>query len=322
VRRREFITWVVGAAASWPLIGSAQETRRIYRLAILTGGRRDAPQFVAFFDELGRLGFFEGKNLTLVPGGFNVSYDQLAAQAAEMIKAAPDVIFTPGGVHTRAAQTVTQTVPIVGGSDDMLTDGLVVSLARPSGNTTGISMLSPELDSKRQDILIEAVPGVHRMAALADSNLRSPHLQMLHDAARAHGVVLSIFFASKPEEIAPAINEAKASGAEALNVLATPLFVENRRIVFEHVAALRLPAIYQWPEMAKQGGLLAYGPPVTELYRQRARMIVKIFRGAKPADMPVEQPTRFELVINLKTAKVLGLEVPPTLLARADEVIE
>jgi putative ABC transport system substrate-binding protein len=111
VRRREFITWVVGAAASWPLIGSAQETRRIYRLAILTGGRRDAPQFVAFFDELGRLGFFEGKNLTLVPGGFNVSYDQLAAQAAEMIKAAPDVIFTPGGVHTPAAQTVTKRCP-------------------------------------------------------------------------------------------------------------------------------------------------------------------------------------------------------------------
>jgi putative ABC transport system substrate-binding protein len=278
---------------------------------------------LAFFNELQRFGFIEGQNLNVIPGGFDVRFEQLAELAAAMVKAAPDAIFTTGGLITRAAQEATRTVPIVGGSEDMIAEGLVASLGRPGGNTTGISMLSPELDGKRQDILIEAAPGVRRMAALADSSVILPrHLQALQDAAREYGVVLSFFSAGKPEEIVPSINDAKAWGAESLNVLATALFSDNRRIIFERVAALRLPAIYQWPEMAEEGGLAAYGPRNAETYRQRARMIVKILRGAKPADIPVEQPTQFELVINLETAKAIGHEVPAGLVLRADKVIE
>jgi putative ABC transport system substrate-binding protein len=206
----------------------------------------------------------------------------------------------------------------------MVAAGLVTSLARPGGNTTGISLLSPELDGKRQDILMEAVPGSRRMAALADSNVTPPrHLEALQKAARARGVELIVFGVSKPEQIAPAINDAKASGAEALNFLATPLFGgSHRRAVIERVAALRLPAIYQWPEMAEEGGLAAYGPRQTQIFRQRAQMVVKILRGAKPSDIPVEQPTHFELVINLQTAKAIGYEVPAGLVLRADKVIE
>jgi putative ABC transport system substrate-binding protein len=208
-------------------------------------------------------------------------------------------------------------------TEDMVGSGLVASLARPDGNTTGITLLSPELDSKRQEILIEAVPGARRMAALADSNVSPPpHLLALQEAARARGVELSILAIAKQEEIAPAIDNAKASGAKALNVLATPLFFTHSRAVIERVAAARLPAIYQWPDLAEQGGLLGYGPRLTQLYRQRARMVVKILRGANPSDVPVEQPTLFELVVNLKTAKAIGHDVPVALIQRADQVIE
>ena len=323
MRRRDFITLLGGAAAFAPLMASAQEAGRTYRLAILTGSGRDTPQMLALFDELRRFGFIEGQNLNVIPGGFNVRNEQLAERAAAMVKAAPDAIFAVGGLSTRAAQEATRTVPIVGGADDMVEAGLVASLARPGGNTTGVSMLSPELDGKRQDILMEAVPGVRRMAALADSNIAPPrHLQALQDAARARGVELSVFSAGKPEEIVPGINNAKAWGAEALNVLATPLFSSNRRIIFERVADVRLPAIYQWPEMAEEGGLAGYGPRLTETFRQRARITVKVLRGTKPADLPVEQPTRFELVINLRAAKAIGHEVPAGLVLRADKVIE
>jgi len=200
---------------------------------------------------------------------------------------------------------------------------LVSSLARPGGNTTGISLLSPELDEKRQGILMEMAPGARRMAALADSRVTPQrHLQALQAATRARGVELSIFGVARPEEIVAAIDNAKAAGAEALNVLATPLFLANSRIIIERVAAARLPAIYQWPELAEQGGLAGYGPWFTQTHRQRARMVAKVLRGAKPADLPVEQPTNFELVVNLKAAKAIEHEIPATLVLRADKVIE
>jgi putative ABC transport system substrate-binding protein len=205
----------------------------------------------------------------------------------------------------------------------MVAEGFAASLARPGGNITGISLLSPELDGKRQDILIEAVPGVRRIAALADANVTpARHLGALQDAARAHGVELLAFEVATPEKIVPAIDEAKAAGAQALNFLASSLFFVHRRIAFERAAVVHLPAIYQWPEMAEEGGLVGYGSRFTEMYRQRAQMVVKILRGAKPADLPVEQPTRFELVINLKAAQAIGHEVPAGLVLRADKVIE
>jgi putative tryptophan/tyrosine transport system substrate-binding protein len=168
------------------------------------------------------------------------------------------------------------------------------------------------------------VPGLQRMAALADTNTTAPHrLQSLQDAARLRGIDLSIHRVAKPEEIAPAIDAAKASEAAALNVLSASLFFNNRGIIFERTAALRLPAIYQFAEMAEEGGLIGYGPRLVHLYRDLlARQVVKILRGAKPADIPVEQPARFELVINLKTAQAIGHEVPAGLVLRADKVIQ
>jgi len=256
-----------------------------------------------------------------------VRRSDLAERVAALVKAAPDAIVAGPELPLRALQAVTRTVPLIGMTEDMVAAGLAASLARPGGNITGISLLSPELDGKRQDILVEAVPGARRMAALADSNVTPPrHLQTLQDAARRRGVELSVFGVARPEEIVPAINGAKASGAEAINFLATPLFSvpgsRNNRVVIERVAELRLPAIYQWPETAEQGGLVGYGPRFTQVYRQRARLLVKVLRGAKPADLPVEQPTNFEMVINLKTAKTIGQDLPAGLVLRADVVIE
>jgi putative ABC transport system substrate-binding protein len=178
-------------------------------------------------------------------------------------------------------------------------------------------------DGKRLELLMDLVPAAGHIAALADPSATAPaQLQALQDAARKRGIELSIHLAAKPEAIVPAIDAAKASGAQALNVLAASLLNANQQVIIDRTATLKLPAIYQWPETAEAGGLAAYGPRFIEMYRQRARQLVKILRGAKPGDIPVEQPDKFELAINLKTAKALGLTVPQSLLARADEVIE
>jgi len=324
--RRELMSLVVGAAA-WPLAARAQEPGRTYRLGFLMPAGRQTAAVVAMFDELRLNGFVEGKNLALLPEGFEVNYDHLAERAAAVVNAAPDAIIAGPELPLRALQAVTRTVPLIGMSEDMVGEGLVASLARPGGNITGISLLSPELDGKRQDILIEAVPGARRIAAMADSNVTPPyHLQVLQHAARSRGVELSVFGVGGPEEIIPAIDAAKAAGAEALNFLATPLFSvpgsRNNDVVLERVATVRLPAIFQWPETAEAGALAAYGPRFADVYRQRARMVAKILRGTRPADIPVEQPTRFELVVNVKAAKAIGHEVPAGLVLRADKVIE
>jgi putative ABC transport system substrate-binding protein len=223
----------------------------------------------------------------------------------------------------RAAQKATRTIPILGITDDMLGAGLVSSLARPDANTTGVSILATELDGKRQEILIEAVPGLRRMVALADPNRAAVKLEALQEAARARDIELSIQRIASGEKIAAAIDRAHASGAKALNVLASPLLYANHKLIMDQANALSLPAIYQWPETAAEGGFAAYGPSLIEVFREPyGRQLVQLLRGAKIADIPVEQPTKFELVINLKTAKAMGLTVPPTMLARADEVIE
>jgi putative ABC transport system substrate-binding protein len=231
---------------------------------------------------------------------------------------------TVGDLAIRTAQEATKAIPILAVTDDMLGAGLVNSLARPKGNTTGVSILATELDGKRQEILIEAVPGVHRMAALADAN-RTPaaKLDTLQEAAQARNIELSIHWVASGAEIAAAINTAQASGAKALNVLASPMLYSNRQLIMDRVAALRLPTMYQWPETAEEGGFIGYGPRLLEIFRGLLpRQLAQLFRGARIADVPVEQPTKFELVINLKTANALGLTGPPTLLARADKVIE
>jgi len=243
--------------------------------------------------------------------------------AAELVKARVDVIVAVGNVAVRAAQQATATIPILAATDDMVGSGLVASMAHPGGNTTGLSILGTELDGKRQEMLIEIVPGARHIAALADPKTAAPgHFQALQDAARARGIELSIYRIAEPDEIIGALDAAKEAGARALNVLASPL-LRGRRQLIERAATLRLPAMYQFPEDAEAGGLAGYGP--RQAYIQGdvwARQLVKLLKGVKPADLPVEQPTKFELVINLKTAKALGLAIPEAMFDRADEVIE
>ena len=304
--------------------GWAQESGRTYRLGILSGGEtRQAPGWVVFFDEMGKAGFVEGRNL-IVDWRFVGSPEQTARAAAELVQLAPDVLIPAGSTPAiTAAQQATRTIPLVGTADDMVGSGLVPSLAHPGGNLTGLSFLATELDGKRLEILMELVRACRHMAVLADPAVTGkPQLDALRSGAASRGVELSIYPARGAEEIASAVNAAQAGGATALNVLASPDLNANRRIILDRTAALRLSAMYQWPETAEEGGLAAYGPSGATINRMRARQVVKVLRGAKPADIPVEQPDKFELVINLRTAKAIGLEVPGALLDRADQVIE
>jgi ABC-type uncharacterized transport system substrate-binding protein len=323
MKRREFISLVGGTAAAWPLAVRAQQPGRTYRLGFFLPVARDASAIIAFFDELRIHGFVEGQNLAIIPGGFQAGKERIDELVPALVKAAPDAIIAGGDVIPRALQNATRTIPIVVITEDMVAAGFAVSLARPGGNITGISLMSPDLDGKRQDILIEAVPGARRIGALADSNVATlRHLQDLEEAARAHGKELLVVRAAKTEEVVPAMTDASTRGAAALNVLSSPMLFLNRRVIITRAAELRLPAIYQWPETAEEGGLLGYGPRFVDVFRQRARIVAKILSGAKPADLPIEQPTTFELVINLKSAQAIGHEVPAGLVLRADKVIE
>ena len=318
MRRRDFLGLVGGAA--WPVAAWAQKT---HRLGVLTGRARHEPNFVAFFDELRQFGIVEGQHLDVDPRGFEAREDRFPAIAIELVASGVNAILAGGDAAISAAQAATKAVPILGVSDDMVEAGLVRSLARPGGNVTGVSILSTELNAKRLELLMEAFKDARRMALLSDPRVTAPrHLAILHNAAHLHGVELSIHEAATAEEIVPAMSAASGAGAQALNVLATALFSSNSRRIVEQALALRLPAIYQWPEIADGGGLLAYGPRITRIYRQVARQLVKLMRDAKPADIPVEQPTVLELVINLKTAQSMGLDLPVPFLSRANSLIE
>jgi putative tryptophan/tyrosine transport system substrate-binding protein len=323
MRRREFIG-LASAAAAWPLVALAQEAGRTYRMGCLTVGDRNYPNIEAMFESLRQSGFIDGRNLIVDWRPYGRQVDQAPELAAEIVKAKPDVLYASGDFGIKTLLRATTTIPMVGLTEDMVGSGLVDSLARPNGNLTGVSMFSTELDGKRQEILSDALPGIKHMAALVDSGATAEsRLQKLRDAMGARGVELSLYRVVKPEEITAAIDSAKAAGAEALNVLASPILFLQRRVIIGRVAELRLPAIYQWPETAAEGGFAGYGPSFVALFRDMvAATLVKLLRGAKPADMPVEQPTKFELVINLKTASALGMTLPSTFLARADKVIE
>jgi putative tryptophan/tyrosine transport system substrate-binding protein len=328
MKRRDFITLLGGVVVALPLDARAQEPGRTYRIGALWGAQSvNESLYVswrsAFLDPARRHGFVEGQNLTLDDRVFASPVFPFSEWADELVKGRVDVIVPAGDLAIRAAQNATKTTPILGITDDMLGAGLVTSLARPDGNTTGVSILATELDGKRQEILIEAVPGLRRMAALADPNKAAVKLEALREAARARNIELSVHRVVSSEEIVAAINTVQASGPTALNVLASPLLYANRKLIMDRANALSLPAIYQWPETAAEGGFAAYGPSLVEVFREPyGRQLVQLLRGTKLADIPVEQPTKFELVINLKTAKAMGVTVPEGLLARADKVIE
>jgi len=322
MQRRHFMTLLGGAFAAWSRDARAQEAGRVYRVALVVPVGRDEPAIVAFLHQLRAEGFVEGHNLVVIPG-FLAQNEQVDVLVSATIKATPDVITTGGDFITNAFRSSTDTVPLVVITEDLIAAGFVQSMARPGGNITGISLMSPQLDGKRQDILIEAVPGARRIAALADPDISTlQHLEALEQSAQAHGREFFVIRAANSGELVPAINSAVERGAGALNVLGSPMLHLNRRIIMDRVAALRLPAVYQWPETAEEGGLLGYGPGFVELFRQRAEIVAKVLRGAKPGDLPVEQPSKFKLVINLNTAKAINCEVPAGLVLRADKVIE
>jgi putative ABC transport system substrate-binding protein len=242
--------------------------------------------------------------------------------ARELVANGVSVIFAGAGPPAiRAAQNATTSLPIVGMADDMVGSGLVASFARPGGNTTGISILASELDVKRLGLLHELLPKARRIGVLADPTTTSSRHQ-LETTARDLSIDLDHRTAANSNEILAALEEMAALRTEAINVLASAILNSARRSIVERLAALAIPAVYQWPETAEEGGLMGYGPRITLCYRHVAVLIDKILRGSKPADLPIEQPSVFTLAINLKTAKVLGLSVPPPLLLRADELIE
>jgi putative ABC transport system substrate-binding protein len=322
MRRREFIG-LIGCAAAWPLAARAQEPGRVYRLAFFSPSLRSSAAVAAMLEELRIHGFVLGQNLEVLSEGFGVSGSQAGELAASLVKASPDVIVTASEPYLRDLQQNTRSIAIIGMTEDMVTEGFAVTLARPGSNITGLSLLSPELDGKRLEILIEAVPGAAKIAVLAESRVTPQrHIDELQEAARGRGVSLLVTSVASRDEVLPAIENLKKSGAQAVNFLAGPLFSINSGAFIQRVTELRLPSIFQWAENAEEGALVAYGPRLTEMYRDRTQMVMKVLRGAKPVDIPVEQPSKFELVINLNTAKAIGLEIPAGLLLRADKLIE
>jgi putative tryptophan/tyrosine transport system substrate-binding protein len=314
MRRREFIV-LMGASVTWPFAALAQEPGRTYRLGCLFPPPRGSVQD-DWFDKLRRRGFFEGQNLAIEYRAYAQHVDLIPQYAEELVKARVDVIAASGDETVRAIQQATKTIPIVALVGDMLGSGLVNSLARPNGNTTGVSILVYEADGKRQDVLIEAVPRLRLMAVLADVNYTSDaKLDELQKAAHPRGIEFSIHRVGSAEEIAAAMDGAQSSGATALNLVASPLFYAHRHLIMERAAAAHLPTI-KFPETAEEGGFAAYGPRLLDLQDVTARQVVQLFRGSKVADIPVGQATKFELVINLKTANAMGVTVPEALLAR------
>ena len=242
--------------------------------------------------------------------------------AAELVRMNVNVILSNGDYAPRVAQQATKTIPIVALCDDILGAGIVTSLSRPGGNTTGLSILSPELSAKRLELLKEIVPGLSRVAALWDPTTGTSQVVMTEEAAQSLTLKLQVLEVRRRHEIRDVIRAARSSQAEALNILSSPFLASLTRDIVTFAAEYHLPAIYQWKEQAEAGGLISYGPSLAAMFRQAAGIVVKIIKGAKPADLPVEQPAKFELVVNSKTAKSLDLTIPPMLLARADEVIE
>jgi putative tryptophan/tyrosine transport system substrate-binding protein len=329
VKRREFITLLGGAAAasaSWPLAARAQQpaTPLVGFLSSLSPAS-SAHLVAAFRRGLAESGFLEGQNLAVEYRWADGRVAQLADLAADLVRRQVSVIAAPG-VGAMAAKAITQTVPIVFGvSEDPVKLGLVASLARPGGNLTGINFFEAELVAKRLGLLRELVPAARRVAVVvnpANVQTASATLSEAEPAARALGLQIQVFNASNSREIDTAYAALVRERPDALFVAPDALFV-NRRVQLISLAARHaLPATYAVREYVEAGGLMSYGTSVADMYRQIGVYAGRILKGAKPADLPVMQATKFELVINLQTARLLDLDVPPTLLARADEVIE
>jgi putative ABC transport system substrate-binding protein len=324
MRRREFLGVLGGAAVAWPLGSTAQQVGSIARIGILWPGALlpAPPRMESFRQGLHDLGFIDGQNVIIELRHAKGGLQQLPELAAELVRLKVDVIQASGDLAPRVAQQATGTIPIVAMSDDILGAGLITSLSRPGGNTTGLTILSPELSAKRLELLKEIVPGLSRVTALSDPTTGKSQVVMAEEAARALNLKLQILEVRRREDVGEAIRAARNWQAGAINIFSSPFLASLYREIISLAAEYRLPAIYQWREHADAGGLVSYGPGLAAMFRQTAGIVVKIIKGAKPGDLPVEQPTKFELVINLKTAKMLGLNIPLQLQQLADEVIE
>ena len=326
---RAFIGVLSGGLLAAPLAAGAQQATRVARIGYLGTNRAANPHLhEALRQGLRDLGYEEGRNLLIEYRDAEGKIDRLPALAAELVALKLDIIVAPGTPQALAAKQATTTIPIVfTAASDPVPDGLVASLARPGGNVTGLATISPELVGKGLEQIKRAVPEVTRLAVLWQPGAlgERTNKDMLKEAdtvARSLRVRLQFVEARAPADFDKAFSDATRVGAGALAVLPSSMFLSERRRLADLAAKNRLPAAYPQREFVHAGGLMSYGPNVADLFRRAAIYVDKILKGAKPADLPIEQPTKFELVINLKTAKALGLTIPQSLLQRADQVIE
>ena len=324
MRRREFIT-LIGGAAAWPLTARAQQPGKLPTIGFIGAGTPStyAPWVAAFAQRLRELGWIEGRTIAIDYRWAEGQIERFSEIAGEFVRRKVDVVFTTGA-GAAAAKQMTSTIPIIFTlAQDPIGSGLVASLARPGGNVTGLSTQQAELGSKRIELLREVVPTIRRLAIFANAANTGAALDMAEAEAAAGRLGLQVVPSTvrRPEDIVPAF-ETIAGRADALYVCGDFLQAKYRIRINTLALGLRLPTMLASREDAEAAGLLSYGPNYPDLFRRAADFADKILRGAKPADLPIEQPTKFDLVINLTTAKALGLTVPPTLPARADEVIE
>jgi len=322
--RRAFIGSLAGGLLAAPLAAEAQDAAKIARIGFLVQGSGLVDQ--DFLQGLRDLGYVEGRTLVIEYRSAEGKPERLPPLAAELVALKVDVIVAPSTVAALAARQATRTLPIVSVAVPA-GSGLVTSLARPGGNVTGLAFFSPELVGKCLEQLKQALPEVSRVAALWQpgghgERTEKDMVERVDIAARTLGVRLQLVEARGPEDFARAFSEMTRARAGALTMLPSNMFFNERRRLVDLAAKNRLPAVYPWRELVDAGGLMSYGLNVADLFRRAAGYVDKVLKGASPADLPVEQPTKFELVINLKTAKALGLTIPPSLLQRADQVIE
>ena len=325
MRRREFFTLVAGAAA-WPLVGQAQQAAKVPLIGFLGSGTASSGNqwSAAFVQRLRELGWIEGQTVAIEYRWADGRSERVAEMAAEFARLKVAVIVTYANTTTAAIKRSVTTIPIVfAAAGDPIGTGLVVSLARPGGNLTGLSLQQTEVASKRLEILRDLLPNLRTLAILANAGSPNAVLEMgeADAAARRLGLAVIRSEVRKTEDFAPAFAALKGR-AEALYVCTDPLLTTNRLGINTLALGARLPTVAGFREYAESGGLMSYGPNFPDLFRRAAEYVDKILRGAKPADLPVEQPTKFDLVINLTTAKALGLTIPEQFLLRANEVIE
>ena len=326
MRRRELLLLLGGAVIASRTLSAQQKAMPVIGFLNSTSPGPFAPQVAAFHQGLSETGYVEGQNLGIEYRWAEGSYDRLPELAADLVSRKVDVIVASGGLAPAlAAKSATSTIPIVfTGVSDPVAAGLVASFARPGGNLTGFSPFQVELMPKRLELLTELVPQAKVIALLANPNfpLTERIIQDLQEAASTKGVELSVLKVSTDSKIAAAFPTLVQQHAGGLLVPADPIFNSRREQLLALASHYSVPAIYGWREIAEAGGLISYGPSLPAIHLQVGIRAGKILKGAKPADLPVEQPTTFELIVNLKTAKALGLTVPQSILARADEVIE